>query len=693
MMTATIKSIRKILIANRGEIACRVVRTARRMGIGTVAVFSEVDHAALHVEAADEAYPLGGVSARESYLAMDKVLAAAKASGADAIHPGYGFLSENAGFAAACADAGIIFIGPTAETIRAMGSKSAAKRLMQAAKVPLVPGYHEEDQTPGVLAEAADRIGYPVLIKATAGGGGKGMKIVETADDFPDALSSAQREAQNAFGDDRVLVERYLTRPRHIEMQIFADAHGNVLHLFERDCSIQRRHQKVVEEAPAPGMTADRRAMMGAAAVAAARSVGYHGAGTVEFIVEGDDFYFMEMNTRLQVEHPVTEAITGLDLVEWQIRVARGEALPWRQEEIRAQGHAIEVRLYAEDPARDFLPQTGHLDHLHLPEDLTGIRVDTGFRTGDSVSMHYDPMLAKIIAYGDDRAAAVMRLRAALARTEVVGFGNNRAFLHRLLCHPAFAAAELDTGFIARHQAELLPSPAPARDRFIALAALALLGRATMEARRAADPTDPFSPWNMASFWSNTPAFRQSDPEKVAEKVAPADEAGAGFLLHFADHDRRLSLRVWPTGEGTFALRLPDGALLDLAGTLSDDGDLNARIDGIPVKARAIFSGDRLDLFCNGDEHGFGLWDPRDGVAGAESRADRILSPMPGSVIAVQVKVGDHVTEGMSLMIVEAMKMEHTIRAPREGVIAALPFAKGDLVTEGAELVVLETDA
>ncbi|HVJ32494.1 MAG TPA: biotin carboxylase N-terminal domain-containing protein [Terriglobia bacterium] len=691
MMTSAIKPIRKILIANRGEIACRIIRTARRMGIATVAVFAEADRAAQHVAEADEAYPLGGTTARESYLAMDKILAAAGACGADAIHPGYGFLSENADFAAACAAAGIVFIGPSAETIRAMGSKSAAKRLMQAAEVPLVPGYHDEDQAPSTLARAAKRIGYPVLIKATAGGGGKGMKIVEAPDLFADALASAQREARNAFGDDRVLIERYLTQPRHIEMQVFADAHGNILHLFERDCSVQRRYQKVVEEAPAPGMTAERRARMGEAAIAAARSVNYQGAGTVEFIVEGDDFYFMEMNTRLQVEHPVTEAITGLDLVEWQIRVARGEALPLRQDQVTARGHAIEVRLYAEDPVRDFLPQTGRLEHLRLPVNLPGIRVDSGFGTGDTVSIHYDPMLAKIIAHGSDRAEAAMRLQAALAGTEVVGVGNNRAFLHRLIGHPAFAAAELDTGFIERHRAELLPPPIFGDRCFLALAALALLDRGASHAAQANDPADPYSPWGSAGFWSNTPDCLRDE----AASAGPADEAGGGFLLHLVDRDERLSLRGWRNQDGRsrgggFVLRLPDGGLVSFAGKLGVGGEIEAEIDGRALKARAIFSDGHLSLFCRGDEHIFGLWDPSDGIAGAEHQADRILSPMPGSVIAVQVGVGDHVRAGMSLMIVEAMKMEHTIRAPRDGIVAALPFAKGDLVSEGVELVVLE---
>jgi 3-methylcrotonyl-CoA carboxylase alpha subunit len=684
-MTVASRPIRKILIANRGEIACRVIRTARRMGIATVAIFSEADRDAKHVAEADEAYALGGTTARESYLAQDRVLAAAKESGADAVHPGYGFLSENADFAEACAAAGLVFIGPTPATIRAMGSKSAAKQLMQAAQVPLVPGYHGDDQAPAILAQEADRIGYPVLIKASAGGGGKGMKIVETAGNFPEALASAQREARNAFGDDRVLIERYLMRPRHIEMQVFADSHGTVLHLFERDCSIQRRHQKVVEEAPAPGMTPERRAAMGQAAVEAARSVDYRGAGTVEFIVEGDHFYFMEMNTRLQVEHPVTEAITGLDLVEWQIRVAQGEKLPWRQEDIQARGHAIEVRLYAEDPLRDFLPQTGHLAHLHLPDDLPGLRVDSGIREGDDVSMHYDPMLAKVIAAGADRAEALTRLQTALAQTEVVGLGNNRAFLHRVLCHPAFAAAELDTGFIARYAAELLPAATAAEPRILGLAALALLGKAAQDAVRHHDPADPFSPWATAAGWSNTPALPRSD--------GSVDDAGSGLMLHLEDLGERLTLRAWPDGKGGFHLRLPAADLLGIAGQLDADGRLIARLGGLRLHAKAVFTDYALTLFWQGAERVFGLWDPRAAGENGERQADRILSPMPGSVIAVQVKLGDHVARGASLMIVEAMKMEHTIRAPRDGVIAALPFAKGDLVTEGVELVVLEAQS
>jgi 3-methylcrotonyl-CoA carboxylase alpha subunit len=445
-----------VLIANRGEIACRIIRTLKRMGIRSVAVYSEADRNALHVALADEAYEIGAAPPRESYLNQANILKAAKESGADAIHPGYGFLSENAAFAEACAKAGVTFIGPPPAAIRTMGSKSEAKALMEKAGVPLVPGYHGVDQSPKVLQSAADKIGYPVLIKASAGGGGKGMKVATGAGAFQSALESAQREAKNAFGDDRMLIEKYLTRPRHIEAQIFGDSHGNIIHLFERDCSIQRRHQKVIEEAPAPGLSPERRAAIGQAAVEAGRAVGYVGAGTVEFIAEGESFYFMEMNTRLQVEHPVTEAITGLDLVEWQIRIARNEQLPKQQEQLAINGHAMEVRLYAEDPARDFLPQTGTLHHLRFPD---AARVDSGIREGDAVSVHYDPMIAKIIAHGADRAEAIARLRRALAATEVGGLATNLDFLQAILRQKDFAAGKVDTGFIERHLKDLTPKP------------------------------------------------------------------------------------------------------------------------------------------------------------------------------------------------------------------------------------------
>ena len=493
----------KILIANRGEIACRVIRTARRLAIKTVAVYSDADARAQHVLAADEAYLLGPAAAKESYLRGDRILEVARASGAQAIHPGYGFLSENEDFAEACERAGIVFIGPPASAIRAMGSKSAAKQLMQQAGVPLVPGYHGDDQDPALLERESDRIGYPVLIKASAGGGGKGMRIVESKGEFAAALASCKREAASAFGDDRVLVEKYLRRPRHIEIQVFGDRHGNCVYLFERDCSVQRRHQKVLEEAPAPGMTPERRAAMGDAAVAAAKAIGYVGAGTVEFIADqSGTFHFMEMNTRLQVEHPVTEMITGEDLVEWQLRVAWGEPLPKRQEALRIGGHALEARIYAEDPAKGFLPATGRIVHLGLPPASRHVRIDTGVAAGDEISPHYDPMIAKLIVWDRDRPAALARMRAALEAFQVVGLTTNVAFLGRLVTSKAFAAADLDTGLIERSKSELFPPRAPASDEVLALATLAELLRHDREARsHAAASGDPWSPWGACDGW------------------------------------------------------------------------------------------------------------------------------------------------------------------------------------------------
>ncbi|MBT9289035.1 acetyl-CoA carboxylase biotin carboxylase subunit [Prosthecodimorpha staleyi] len=663
-----IRPITRILVANRGEIAVRVMRTARRMGIGTVAVYSDADATAAHVAAADEAVRLGPAPARDSYLKVDAILEAARVTGADAIHPGYGFLSENAAFAEACAVAGIVFVGPPASAIRAMGSKSAAKQLMERAGVPLVPGYHGDDQDPGLLAEAAAAIGYPVLIKASAGGGGKGMKVVESAAGFAEALASARREAANAFGDDRVLVEKYLTRPRHIEIQVFADSFGETVHLFERDCSIQRRHQKVIEEAPAPGMTPERRAAMGKAAVEAARAVGYVGAGTVEFIAEGDGFYFMEMNTRLQVEHPVTESITGQDLVEWQIRVARGEPLPLRQEALSIAGHAVEVRLYAEDPAKGFLPQTGRLAHLVLPEGLPGIRVDAGVRGGDTVSVHYDPMIAKIIATGADRAEALGRLARALDRTEVVGLRTNRAFLAAIARHPAFAAAELDTGFIARHEADLLPAETAPDGLTLALAAAAVLGRRAGAAVAEADPADRWSPWN------RTDAFRLNRPRVV------------DLLFEAAGAIQPLRVELVPGGLKTEALALAYG----LDGWAEAGGRIVFTADGRRRSAAAAFDGDRVALFLDGAETVLRVVDPRAAAGDEGAGAGRIAAPMPGTVVAVAVKPGDAVEKGQALVVVEAMKMEHTLRSPRDGKVAKVNAAPGDLVAEGAELVVLE---
>jgi 3-methylcrotonyl-CoA carboxylase alpha subunit len=659
------KAIETILIANRGEIACRIIRTLKRMGIRSIAVYSEADRNALHVAMADAAYEIGAAPPRESYLDQAKILKAAKESGADAIHPGYGFLSENAGFAEACAKAGVIFIGPPPAAIRAMGSKSEAKALMEKAGVPLVPGYHGADQSLKVLQQAADQIGYPVLIKASAGGGGKGMKLAATAAEFKDALESAQREAKNAFGDDRVLVEKYLTQPRHIEAQIFGDSHGNIIHLFERDCSIQRRHQKVIEEAPAPGLSAERRAAIGKAAVEAGRAVGYVGAGTVEFIAEGDNFYFMEMNTRLQVEHPVTEAITGLDLVEWQIRVARGEKLPKTQDQLSIHGHAMEVRLYAEDPAKDFLPQTGTLHHLRFPEDA---RVDSGIRADDAVSIHYDPMIAKIIAHGADRAEAIARLRRALAATEVGGLATNLDFLQAILRQQDFAAGKVDTGFIERHRAALLPEARPLPVNALALAALAVLRAGEREAAEAAPPGDPYSPWARLPGW-------RVNRDAWSDLVFQQGEA----LLTLRAHYRR----------GHYALALPDG-MVEAEATLDADGAISARIGAARCKGRVVRREGECLVFLDGATHRLTLIDPRRPSASGVATTGRILAPMPGTVTKMLVAAGVSVTKGSVLAIVEAMKMEHAVKAPRDGKVKAVHFSAGDQVADGAELLVLE---
>jgi len=663
----------KILIANRGEIACRVMRTARRLVIRTVAVYSDADAGALHVALADEAYPIGAAPARESYLSIDKILAAARASGAEAIHPGYGFLSENAEFAEACAASGIVFIGPPASAIRAMGSKSAAKALMAKAGVPLVPGYHGADQDAALLAREAKKIGFPVLIKASAGGGGKGMRIVESAADFAAALASAKREAKASFGDDTVLIEKYLTRPRHIEMQIFADRHGNCVHLFERDCSVQRRHQKVVEEAPASGMAAARRAAMGAAAIAAAKAVSYVGAGTIEFISEGDDFFFMEMNTRLQVEHPVTEMISGTDLVEWQLRIAAGETLPKRQDELAISGHAIEVRLYAEDPARDFLPATGTLHHLRVPgqDESAGdphIRVDTGVRQGDVVSIHYDPMIAKLIAWGEDRPAALRRLREALDRYEIVGVTTNRDFLARLAAEPDFAAGGVDTGFIARHRDALVPPPAAAPPRIVAATALSLLRdqAAASEAAAAASP-DPYSPWHSRQGWRLNGDTYQD--------------------LVFLDGELSHAVRAHYRGDG-FRLDLADGSR-DATAVRESDGALSLSLDGVVSRVRVVRRGGEFTLFADGVSHRLIHRDPLAPQAAEELAGGRLTAPMPGRIIQVLAKAQAMVRRGETLLVLEAMKMEHSVTAPADGVVERVNYAVGDLVEEGAELLVL----
>jgi 3-methylcrotonyl-CoA carboxylase alpha subunit len=661
----------KILIANRGEIACRVARTARRMGVRTVAVYSDADVHALHVEACDEAYRLGPPPPRESYLDGETIIAIAKKSGAQAIHPGYGFLSENELFAAACARAGLVFIGPPPAAIAAMGSKSAAKRIMGGAKVPLVPGYHGDDQAPALLAAEAAKIGYPVLIKATAGGGGKGMKIVETGDGFPAALASARREAQSSFGDDRVLIEKYLTAPRHIEIQIFADTHGNAVYLFERDCSVQRRHQKVLEEAPAPGMKPEQRRAMGEAAVAAAKAIGYVGAGTVEFIAaesfaRDGAFYFMEMNTRLQVEHPVTEMITGCDLVEWQLRVAAGEPLPKQQDELAIRGHAIEARVYAEDPDRGFLPSIGRLAYLAAPATGADVRVDTGVRASDEITPYYDPMIAKLIVHGEDREAAVRKLSEALAAYQIVGVATNVAFLSRVVAHEAFASGRVDTGLIGRHHGALFPPPKPLPDDALVAAALAEASSIVATRRdEAATSGDPHSPWYAVDSW-----WPGTDQHAIA--------------FRFADGDARHRIEV--RGDGApWRVMLPSG---EIAATLDATGRrLDIAAGGAEYHATVVPHGEERHVFCRGEHRKLVLADPLAHAGDEEPHGGHLAAPMSGTVVAVPVKAGDRVERGAPLMILEAMKMEHTIVAPAKGVVAAVHYRAGDRVAEGAALV------
>ena len=661
--------IESLLIANRGEIACRIVRTARRMGVRTVAVCSEADRNALHARLADEAVVIGPASARESYLDIGAILKAARDTSAAAVHPGYGFLSENADFAQACRDDGLVFVGPSPEAIRAMGSKSASKEIMRTAGVPLVPGYHGADQDPAVLQHAADGIGYPVLVKASAGGGGRGMRVVERADQFEAAVAAAKREAKAAFGDDTVLIEKYLQRPRHVEVQVFGDSHGNAIHLFERDCSIQRRHQKVFEESPAPGLPEATRRAMGAAAVAAAQAIDYSGAGTVEFLLGQDGaFYFIEMNTRLQVEHPVTELVTGLDLVEWQLRVASGEPLPLRQDDVRQTGHAIEVRLYAEDPARGFLPQTGTLERLTMPAEGPHVRVDTGVREGDAISVHYDPMIAKLIVWDHDRPAAVRRLTKALAATVIGGVNTNRQYLLEIAAHPAFAAGEVDTGFIDRHAGDLLPSSRPASDRVLALAACqVLIERRAAVAAAAARSADPWSPWNLTNGW-------RLNGEAVE-------------TVRFRDGDAPVEIAVRHRGS-SWRLTLPGGEM-DASAEAEEDGTLAADLGGRRVRAAVIADGDTVIVMDGGRAHRLLRHDPAAAAAAQDTGGGKLTSPMPGKIVRILAKAGDTVRRGTPLIVLEAMKMEHTIAAPGDGTVERIAFQVGDMVEEGVELVAI----
>ena len=664
---------KKILIANRGEIACRVAATARRMGIQTVAVYSDADAGAKHVQACDEAVYVGGSAPKDSYLRWERILQAAKDTGAQAVHPGYGFLSENEDFAQACASAGLVFIGPPASAILAMGLKAESKRLMEKAGVPLVPGYHGADQDPALLQREADAIAYPVLIKASAGGGGKGMRVVEKSEDFAAALASCQREATNSFGSDAVLIEKYVQRPRHIEIQVFGDTQGHCVYLFERDCSVQRRHQKVLEEAPAPGMTEALRAQMGAAAVAAAKAVNYVGAGTVEFIVEQTaydqpesmKFFFMEMNTRLQVEHPVTEAITGLDLVEWQLRVASGEPLPLQQSEIRMTGHAIEARICAENPDNKFLPATGTLQVYRKPQassfERSAIRIDDGVREGDTISPFYDSMVAKLIVHGDTREQALARLDTALAHTQIVGLNTNVQFLRHVVRSQSFAAAKLDTALIQRESAVLFH-----QDPLGVQAAAAAVIADALQAEAAAQGADPFS---RRDGWQSHGITQRR------------------FELAYEGQPVRAALRY--ERAGVLSLQVGEAPAASLQFTSPQQGGLWVQFNGARIHSQVHAQGEVRHVFTPQGAARISLLDPLAHAGEAAPEGGRLTAPMPGKVVSFAVKAGDKVKAGQALAVMEAMKMEHTMAAPRDGTVAELLYAPGDQVAEGAELLKL----
>ncbi len=652
-----------ILIANRGEIACRVIATCRRLGIRTIAVYSDADSTARHVRMADTAVRIGKPPARESYLSIPAILEAAKKTGAQAIHPGYGFLSENADFADACAAQGIVFIGPPASAIRAMGSKAAAKALMRIAGVPMTPGYDGSEQDADFLRQQAAAIGYPVMIKANAGGGGKGMRRVDSDAVFTASLASCRREAAASFGDDSVLIEKYLVRPRHVEVQVFADTFGNVVSLFERDCSVQRRHQKVIEEAPPPGINADQRTGLSKAACDAARAVNYVNAGTVEFLMDREGkFYFMEMNTRLQVEHPVTEMITGLDLVGWQLRIAAGEPLPLTQDQLTLKGHAIEARIYAEDPAHDFMPSVGRLIHLNPPEQRNGVRIDTGVEPGDSITSFYDPMIAKLVVWDESRELAVRRLILALGSYEIVGVANNVDFLRRLVSSPSFSNADLDTDLIEREKSWLAPQRTAAPDKVIAIAALALvLGESNLPTK----PHRPRSPWEIRDGWRLNATMKRplTFEENQLARTALVEYRATGFAISIG-------------GKEFFA-----------TGSLADDGSLTAILDGEHMRASVIETHGRYFVFLDGHSFVLIFSDPLGYITGSHATEGSLSAPMPGRVITLLVQPGEAVEKGTALLVLEAMKMELTIHAPANGRVQSFHYAVGDQVAEGAELL------
>jgi 3-methylcrotonyl-CoA carboxylase alpha subunit len=669
----------KILIANRGEIACRVAATAKRLGIRTVAVYSDPDARAKHVAACDEALRIGSAGASESYLRIESIISAAQRTGSKAIHPGYGFLAENPEFASACTEAGIVFIGPPASAIHAMGSKSAAKDLMIQAGVLIVPGYHGSNQDADFLRSQADAIGYPVMIKAVAGGGGKGMRIVRARERFLSDVESCRREAKNSFGDDRLLIEKYVTRPRHIEIQVFADTHGNCVYLFERDCSVQRRHQKIIEEAPAPGLTQDRRIAMGQAAVKAAQAVGYTGAGTVEFIVDQEgNFFFMEMNTRLQVEHPVTELVTGLDLVEWQLLVAAGSPLPLSQDQLKISGHSIETRIYAENPEKGFIPSTGKVTVLRTPTAVEFeaarppgqilIRVDSGVREGDTITADYDPMIAKLIVWGQDRSQALSRAQHAFSEFVVLGLHTNISFLQRLVRCSDFAEAVLDTGLIERNQDSLLSSPASVSYTTIALATAALLKRE----QPGGMSEDPCSPWRAASGWRLNSTYKRS--------------------LRWLVNNREMETTV---------VYEPSGISLETGGTTYPltiqsvhNNDVSLTAGTLTISGQVYSEGPIHHVFESGEHTVLEWLDPLTHTHATETHAGELTAPMPGKIVAVHVASGDKVRKGAPLIAMEAMKVEYTIQAPTDGTIQDVLFTVGEQVTEGSELIrFMEGDA
>ena len=655
-----------LLIANRGEIACRVIRTARAMGLRTVAVYSEADRDAMHVAAADDAVLLGPARARDSYLNIERVIDAARKSGAEAVHPGYGFLSENAEFAQACADAGLVFVGPTAEMMIAMGSKSGSKALMEKAGVPLVPGYHGEAQDDATLTKSADSIGFPVLVKASAGGGGRGMRMVQSAAELAPAIVSAKREAKAAFGDDRMLIEKFVLNPRHIEVQVIGDSHGNLLSLFERECTLQRRHQKVIEEAPSPTLDAKQREAVCAAARKAAGAVNYVGAGTIEFVSDGKDVFFIEMNTRLQVEHPVTELITGLDLVEWQLRVAFGEKLPLAQDQIKLNGHAIEARVYAENPNKNFMPSVGRIKTWQTPAETDGLRIDAGYREGDAVSPNYDAMLAKFIAWAPTREAAINRLNRGLEETDIRGVVTNIPFLSALVTHPAVRANTIDTGFIERELKKLTPAPMPPGDLELAAAVATILADEQKAAR-----TEIHSPWQSFGWMP------------VGRRV------------------RKFLFRQGQSGEHQVALNYGNGPSTVVIGereaafaySVNDEGEIDVTLDGVRSRVVPVIEGHQLYLRTRHGRFDLHWVDPFGGDEEEQVGQDKIAAPLPGTVVAIVAEEGTTLEKGAPILTLEVMKMEQTLRAPFAGVLKKIKCKVGDIVQEGVELAEIEPPA